>query len=147
MHWSYIFLALTHWYISCFVSSKMGSPIHIWGCLGPAVTYTDERGRHWSVLIAKVESVGLMTQVESIEHCQRISYLVLMENNISTYCKVSKTQQIQNPHLILKLSLPNPLKPGVKSRMKMQLEQCRQAMLQLHLSDQQLYCLLRCTSC
>ena len=39
--------------------------------------------------------------------------------------------------------LLNPLKPGVKLRMKMQLEQRRQAMLQLHLSYQQFYCLLR----
>ena len=37
--------------------------------------------------------------------------------------------------LVLQLSLHNLLKPGVKSRMKMQLEQRRQAMLQLHLSD------------
>ena len=34
--------------------------------------------------------------------------------------------------LALQLSLPNPLKPGVKSRMKMYLEQRQQ----LHLSDQ-----------
>ena len=32
----------------------------------------------------------------------------------------------------------------IKSRLKVQLEQRRQAMLQLHLSDQQFYCLLRC---
>ena len=38
-------------------------------------------------------------------------------------------------HLILQLSVPNPLKLGVKSRMKMKLEQRRQAVLQLHLSD------------
>ena len=42
------------------------------------------------------------------------------------------------------LSLPNPLKPCVKLRMKTWLEQRRQAMLQLHLSDQQFDCLLRC---
>ena len=35
------------------------------------------------------------------------------------------------------LFLLNPLKPDVKSRMKMQLEQRRQVMLQLHPSDQQ----------
>ena len=40
------------------------------------------------------------------------------------------------------MSFPNPLKPGVKSRKKMQLEQHGQAMLQLHLSDQQM--LLSC---
>ena len=40
--------------------------------------------------------------------------------------------------------LPNPMKPGGKSRIKMYLEQRRQAVLQLHLSDRQLYYLLRC---
>ena len=38
--------------------------------------------------------------------------------------------------LVLQLCLPNPLKPGNKWRMKM--------VLQLHLSDQQFYCLLGC---
>ena len=38
----------------------------------------------------------------------------------------------------------NSLKPGVKSRIKMQLEQHQQAMLQLHLNNQQVYCLLSC---
>ena len=37
----------------------------------------------------------------------------------------------------LQLSLCNIFKPSVKWRMKMQLEKPRQAMLQLHLSDQQ----------
>ena len=53
----------------------------------------------------------------------------------------TKYHNLNVSHLILQLSLPNPLKPGVKSRMKMQLEQRRQAVLQLHLSDQQFYCL------
>ena len=39
--------------------------------------------------------------------------------------------------LVLQLSLGNISKPVVKWRMKMYLEQRRQAMLQLHLSDQQ----------
>ena len=65
------------------------------------------------------------------------------------YCKISniwctKSQNLNDSRLVLQLPLPNPLKPGVKSRMKMWLEQRRQAMLQLHLSDQQFYCLLRC---
>ena len=37
----------------------------------------------------------------------------------------------------MQLSVPTVLKPGIKPRMKMRLEQCRQAMLQLHMSDQQ----------
>ena len=55
----------------------------------------------------------------------------------------TKSQHLNVPCLVSQLSLPKPLKPGVKSRMKMSLEQRRQAMLQLHLSDQQFYCLLR----
>ena len=54
----------------------------------------------------------------------------------------TKSQNLNVPRLVL--LLPNPLKPGVKSGMKMNLEQRRQAMLQLHLGDQQLWCLLRC---
>ena len=52
----------------------------------------------------------------------------------------TKSPNLDVSRLILQLFLP---KPGVKSRMKMQLEQCRQMLLQLHLSDQRFYCLLR----
>ena len=70
-------------------------------------------------------------------------------NTSGTYRQVSNIRSTKSQHLkcsrtVLRLSLPNPLKPDVKSRMKMQLEQRRQAMLQLHLSDQQFYCLQRC---
>ena len=51
----------------------------------------------------------------------------------------TKYQHLNDSRLILQLPWPNPLKPGAKSRMKMQLEQRRQAMLQLHLSDHQFH--------
>ena len=78
--------------------------------------------------------------------------LVLQHQRIGShsveYRKISnirctKSQNLND--LFLPLSLSNPLKSGVKSRMKMLLEQRRQAMLQLHLSDQQFYCLPRCS--
>ena len=56
----------------------------------------------------------------------------------------TKFQNLNVFSRVLQLALPNPLKPGVKLRMNMKLEQRRQAMLQLHLSDQQVYCLLSC---
>ena len=56
----------------------------------------------------------------------------------------TKSQNLNVSRLVLHLSLPNPLKPCVKSRMKMQLQQRRQAMLQIHLNDHQSCCLLRC---
>ena len=54
-------------------------------------------------------------------------------------------QNLNVSHLALQLYLPNPMKLGVKSRMKMLLEQRWHAMLQLYLSDQQAYCRLMCT--
>ena len=56
----------------------------------------------------------------------------------------TKSQHFNVSRLVLQLSLSNPMKPGVNSKMKMQLGQHQQAMLQLHLSDQQFYCLLKC---
>ena len=49
----------------------------------------------------------------------------------------TKSQNLYVSNLVLQLSLLNPLKPGVKSRMKMYLEQRRQAILQLHQSYRQ----------
>ena len=74
-------------------------------------------------------------------------HMVSLRHNEFKYRKISnirrtKSQNLNESRLVLQLSLPNPLNPGVKSRMKMELEQRRQAMLQLHLSDQQLNCLL-----
>ena len=56
----------------------------------------------------------------------------------------TKLQNLNVSRFVLRFSLPDLLKPGVKSRMKMTLKQRRQAMLQLHLSAQQFSCLLRC---
>ena len=56
-------------------------------------------------------------------HC--VSTNVIKDGNENfKYCKVSnisrtKSQNLNDSHLVLKSSLPNPLKPGVKSRMKM----------------------------
>ena len=59
---------------------------------------------------------------------------------------ISRTtsHNLNGTRLVLQLPLPNPLKPGVKSIMKMWLVQSRQAMLHLYLSDRQFYCLQRC---
>ena len=64
-------------------------------------------------------------------------YMYRQTSNI----RPTKSQNLNVSRLILELSLPNPLKSGVMSRMKTQLDQRWQAMLQLH--HQQFYCLLR----
>ena len=58
--------------------------------------------------------------------------------------RTTNSKNLNVSGLVLQLSLPSPFTPYVKSRMKMEFEQHRQAMLQLHLSDQQFYGLLRC---
>ena len=57
---------------------------------------------------------------------------------VSTYRKMSNIRRTESPNLnvprlVLQSSLPNPMKPGVKSRCS-----------SLHLSDRQFNCLLRC---
>ena len=47
----------------------------------------------------------------------------------------TKSPNLYVSRLVVQLSSPNPMKPDVKSRMKMQLEQRRQAMLQLCTSE------------
>ena len=76
-------------------------------------------------------------------------WTVICVKNKRSYHKISnisctKSQNLSDSCLVLPFSLPNPLMPGIKSRMKMLFEQCRQAMIQLHLSDQQFYCQLKC---
>ena len=51
--------------------------------------------------------------------------LILIPISKSNYRQVSnisrtKSQHLKDSHIVLRLSLPNPLKPDVKSRMKMQ---------------------------
>ena len=50
-----------------------------------------------------------------------------------------KIPNLNVSRLVLLLSLTNPLKPGVTSRMKL-----KQSMVKIHVSPQQSYCLLRC---
>ena len=73
------------------------------------------------------------------------SYILIISHNYLKLSNISRTKSrnLNDSRLMLQLPFPNPLKSGVKSRVKMQLEQRRQAMLQLHLNDQQVYCLLR----
>ena len=83
------------------------------------------------------------------KHEQSHGCSLFYTTHIFIYRKISNIRHTKSPnlndsHLVLKSSLPNPLKPGVKSRRKMKLEQRRQAMLQLHLTDRQFSCLLRC---
>ena len=76
----------------------------------------------------------------------RLQYNFYQMKNYRQITNISRTKfQILNvTRLVLQLSLRNPLKPCVKSRMKLYLEQRREAALQLHLSNQQFCCLVRC---
>ena len=97
-------------------------------------------------------SVSITNALELLQCCTQYnkaqqSHVQMLLNTIYRKISIVRRTKFQNSNdtcLVLYLSLPDPLKPGVQSRMKMWLEQRRQAMPQLHLSDQQVYYLLRC---
>ena len=102
--------------------------------------YKLEISNQWNLIYTK----SLYRPAEIIN--LKMHHLYPNSNNYSL-SKISiprhtKSQNWNDSHLILHLPLHNPLKPGVKSRMKIKLEQRRQAMFQLHLSDPQFYCQL-----
>ena len=69
---------------------------------------------------------------------------VSFESRLVSNISGTKSQHLKDFRTVLRQSLPNPLKPYIKSGMKMKLEQRQHAMLQLHLSDRQFYCIRRC---
>ena len=81
--------------------------------------------------------------LESEKYNKPLSEPMIIYRKTSSISR-TKFQNLNVSCILLQLSSLNPLKPGVKLRMKMYLEQRRQAMLQLHLSYQQFYCPLRC---
>ena len=81
--------------------------------------------------------------------CGNAKLFELHKNTYIVYRQNSDISRIKSTNLMFVVSscgclCPINMKPRVKSRMKMQLEQRRQAMLQLHLINRQFHCLLRC---
>ena len=74
---------------------------------------------------------------------------VMKEMHSRDYRQTSNVKRTTSQHsnvsrFVTQLSLPDTLKPSVRSIINMQMEQHRQAMLQLHLNEQQCYCLSEC---
>ena len=67
---------------------------------------------------------------------------IIFKLTIKPNIRLNKSQNLNDHRLVLQLPLPNPLKPG--SEWRCGWSSADRAMLQLHLSDQQFYCLLRC---
>ena len=83
------------------------------------------------------------TNVLSPHFCDGASLSTMLTVKISNIMR-TKSQNLNVSRLVLQLSLRNILKLSVQWRVKMYLEQRRQAMLQLHLNDQKCDCLLKC---
>ena len=82
-----------------------------------------------------------MKSIEWLVHYLHVSVTYRQTSNI----RRTEFRNLDDSRLVLQLSSPNPLKPGVKSMRKMWVKQRLQAMLQLHRSDQQVYCQLCAT--
>ena len=76
------------------------------------------------------ETLGLVSVTNVKQSAEGYRQITNISSTISQNVNVSR--------LVLQLSLHNSLKPGVKSKMKMLLEQRRLVKLQLHMSDQQI---------
>ena len=122
-------LAIGSWRISCEISLRWMS-----------LNLSDDKSP-----LVQVMYWRLMLPNHSLNQCWPIWYYWAKLN----YCQVSNIRRTRSQHLkdsrtVLRLSLPNPLKPDIKSIPQIKLEQRLLALLQLHLSDRQFYCLLRC---
>ena len=53
-----------------------------------------------------------------IMHLAALSTVIFMYRQVS-YIRRTKPQHLKDSRTVLRLSLPNPLKPDIKSRMKM----------------------------
>ena len=87
--------------------------------------------REYVIIFAAV----LTTDIPNLAHV-----LLVLNYRQTSKMRHTKSQNLNVFSLVLQLSLYNILKPGVKSRIQMWLEQRRQVMLKLQLSIQQCYC-------
>ena len=97
---------------------------------------------HWSHPEGKIDQYQILAKYNN-------GQVLCIHTGIPDYRQVSNIRRIEYQNLkvsclVLQLSLPNLLKPCVQLRIKILLEHRRQGMLQLHLSDRQFYCQLRC---
>ena len=126
------------WRNNCVVC-PLGIPI----CCIYAIQHTNQRAARKTYYVLSFRCVFVMDLIRTGPgQSPRIGLVDCSYRQVSNIRR-TKSQHLKDSRTVLWLSLPNPLKPDVKSRM-MLLEQCRQAMLQLHLSDRQSYCLLGC---
>ena len=96
----------------------------------------------WTKVISTVPIGSPLTK--TILLLWRMALQPVGKNYHKIYCtSLTQSKNWNVSRLVLQLSLPKPLKPGVKSRMKMLLLERRQAMLHLHLSNPQSNCTLR----
>ena len=81
-----------------------------------------------------------------IDYIRRYPWLSYKSYHQISNISRTKSQNIKriSSRLAVGCPMPNPLKTGNKSKIKMLLEQRRQAIFQLHLSDRQFYGQLRC---
>ena len=94
--------------------------------------------RQWHLVIRATRHESVYTPGESTRSCCRNIYRKI--SNISR----TKSENLNVSRLGLKFVFARYIETTFKGRMKMQLEQHRQEMPQLHLSDRQFNCLLKC---
>ena len=119
--------------------------ILMWSVLYLCVSVCVCKSRNFVINISyRAESTCyIMVHASQLYHIRQVLYEKSIELGNMDWLKIwlpstsnigTKSKNLHVSRLVLQLSLPNPLKPGVTSGMKMSLEQRRQAMLQ-HLHE------------
>ena len=111
--------------------------------------------RHWSLwgettvtggfpphMASYAENVSIRWHLHAEWYMKRQSYTMVMSDcwlhfkyRQLSNIRRAKSENLNVSRLVLQLSLSSPLKLGVKSRIKMQLEQRRQAMVKTYIRD------------
>ena len=95
-----------------------------WACAGlhPPSSGTFQGGLQANCAISVWKNVFKHKNIYHVLHknstCTGLIFWKYMYRKVSNIWR-TKSQNLNDSHLVLKSSLPNPLKPGVKSRMKM----------------------------
>ena len=127
-------------YSQLFYTTEHVGLYHYNGCIMTPALIMRSLIKHSARLLANRRLITERPFMESIIHSCHHASVCENTQRLRKYRQISnisrtKSQNLNVPRFGLQLSLPNPLKLRVKWRLKLSLEQHRQAMFQLHLSD------------
>ena len=102
--------------------------------MGPVKTRPCILHNSYTASYCKLKEIWTLFGLDFVFFCD----LILVFTRVHYYRQISFSSGTKSQNFYdYPLALSNPLKPGIKSKMKVQSKRRRQALLQIHMSDQQ----------